>query len=133
MRGVAPGAAAILALLALTLQACASAPVVRPPEVGFTATAYCDHGITKSGIRTRQGIAAADPAHLPLGSVVRIVAAGDRRYEGVYTVMDTGGLVRGRRIDLFVPDCREAREFGVRRVRLEVVRLGWDPQAAPSR
>ncbi len=134
MRTAAPRTLVPLTLLAVALQACASAPVRRGGgEVGFTATAYCDHGTTKSGIRTREGIVAADPAHLPLGSVVRIVAAGDSRYEGVYTVMDTGVRVKGRRIDLYVPDCRRAKEFGVRKVRLEVVRLGWNPQTAPHR
>ncbi len=133
MNAVAPSTLVIVALLTLTLQSCASAPVRRGAEVGFRATAYCDHGTTKSGVRTREGILAADPARLPIGSVVRIVAAGDRRYEGVYTVMDTGLRVRGRRIDLYIPDCREARAFGVRDVRLEVVRLGWNPQAAPRR
>ncbi len=122
-----------LVLVLLVLEACASAPVRRGTvarrgnEVAFTATAYCDSGLTKSGTRTREGIIAADPAHLPLGSVVRIVAAGDRRYERVYTVMDTGAHVRGRRIDVFMRDCDEARRFGVRPVRLVVVRLGATP------
>ncbi len=95
--------------------------------MSFTATAYCDDGITKSGLRAREGLLAADPAHLPMGSVVRIVSAGDRRYERVYTVADTGGRVHGRRIDIYVHDCREARQFGVRQVRVEVVRLGGNP------
>ncbi len=114
----------ILALLALTLQACATLPVKRGRELGFTATAYCHPGITKSGMKTREGFVAADPDVLPLGSVIHILAAGDRRYERIYTVMDTGDRVHGRRIDLYLPDCREARRFGVRQVRLELVRTG---------
>jgi len=47
--------------------------------------------------------------------------------------MDTGGLVQGRRIDLYVTSCDEAKEFGVRPVRVVVVRLGWDPQAIVGR
>ena len=47
--------------------------------------------------------------------------------------MDTGGLVRGRRIDVYVSDCTEAREFGVREVTLVVVRLGWNPRAVIER
>ncbi len=114
----------ILVLSALVLQACATAPVKRGREVRFTATAYCDSGITKSGAKTREGFIAADPDLLPLGSVVRIAGAGNKRYERAYTVMDTGERVQGRRIDLFLRDCGEARRFGVRQVRLEVVRLG---------
>lgn len=120
-------------LLALTIESCASAPVRRSKELGFTATAYCDHGITKSGVRTREGLIAADPAQLPLGSLVRITGAGDRRYERVYTVMDTGAHVQGRRIDIYLRDCDEARRFGVRHVRLEVVRLGAEGQPASRR
>ncbi len=129
-RGVRANAFAIaipLVLSLLIVQGCASVPIRRGKEVDFTATAYCDAGITKSGTRTREGIIAADPAHLPLGSVVRIVAAGDRRYERVYTVADTGAHVRGRRIDLYVRDCGEAKRFGVRPVRVVVVRFGASP------
>ncbi len=118
------GSVATLTLLSLTLQACATARVRRGHEVDFVATAYCGPGITKSGVKTREGLIAADPRVLPLGSVVRIVAAGDRRYERTYTVMDIGDRVQGRRIDLFVRDCAEARRFGVRQVHLEVVQFG---------
>jgi 3D (Asp-Asp-Asp) domain-containing protein len=117
--------------LALLLQGCASAPVRREGPVrrdatlAFTATAYCDKGVTRTGTRVREGIVAADPRELPLGSVIRILEAGSGRYEGVYTVMDTGALVKGRRIDVYIADCREAKTFGVRRVQLEVVRTGW--------
>ncbi len=116
-----------LVLLAGMIQGCASARIHRGKEFDFTATAYCDSGLTKSGKRTREGMIAADPAQLPLGSVVRIVAAGERRYERVYTVMDTGARVRGRRIDLYVRNCEEARRFGVRPVRVVIVRLGANP------
>jgi 3D (Asp-Asp-Asp) domain-containing protein len=99
----------------------------------FTATAYCDAGKTKAGVTTRSGVAAADPRVLPVGSVVRLRSPQQPRYEGIYTVMDTGGAVQGRRIDLFVADCHEARQFGLRQVLVRVLRLGWNPQAsAPS-
>ncbi len=122
--------AVTLVLVALAIQACASARVRRGKEMRFTATAYCDYGLTRSGVRTREGLIAADPDQLPLGSVVRITAAGDRRYERVYTVMDTGGRVHGRRVDLYLRDCDEARHFGVRQVQLEVVRLGSNKPAS---
>ncbi len=127
MKPATSSAGLVLLLCALAVQGCATARVRRGAELAFTATAYCDRGVTRSGVRTREGIVAADPAHLPLGSVVRIVAAGDRRYERAYTVMDTGAHVRGRRIDVYVRDCDEARRFGVREVRLVIVRLGSEP------
>jgi 3D (Asp-Asp-Asp) domain-containing protein len=119
-------------LAAISLWSIPATADVRPGEQArFTATAYCDSGVTKSGVRTRRGIIAADPAHLPVGSVVRVREVGHPRYEGIYTVMDTGSLVRGRRIDLYIPDCQEARAFGLRkRVLVRVLRLGWSPQAS---
>jgi 3D (Asp-Asp-Asp) domain-containing protein len=95
----------------------------------FTATAYCDRGITQAGVRARSGVAAADPSVLPVGSVIRVDPDGPD-HAGIYTVMDTGGKVVGRRIDLFVSDCGEARRFGLQRAEIRVLRLGWDPRAS---
>ena len=96
-----------------------------------TATAYCDHGTTKSGTRTRTGIVAADPTVLPVGTVLRIL---DGPNAGVYTVMDTGSAVKGPRIDIFMPNCASAERFGEKSVRLRIIRRGWYPKAtAPDR
>ena len=73
----------------------------------FSATAYCKGTTTASGVGVRTGIAAADPTLLPVGSVVN-VATGDERYNGVYTVMDTGPEVQGRILDLYMWSCHEA-------------------------
>ena len=64
-------------------------------QLPFSATAYCKGTTTASGVVARTGVAAADPTLLPVGSVVNI-GAGDARYSGVYTVMDTGPKVQGR-------------------------------------
>jgi 3D (Asp-Asp-Asp) domain-containing protein len=102
-------------------------------HVSFTATAYCDSGTTKSGVRTRSGIVAADPDVLPVGSVVRLHSPAEPRYEGIYTVMDTGSAVQGHRIDLYISSCREAKAFGLKQVLVRVLRMGWNPRAsAPS-
>jgi 3D (Asp-Asp-Asp) domain-containing protein len=93
-----------------------------------TATAYCQSGKTASGTHARRGIIAADPRVLPVGSVVRIEAT-NRSYSGIYTVMDTGARVKGRKIDIFMPSCAKAREFGRRPVLMRVLRHGWDRKA----
>ena len=90
----------------------------------FLATAYCLKGQTASGIPVRRGIVAADPKVLPLGSVVRIDAG---TYSGIYTVMDTGGDIRGQRIDIFLPTRSEAMRFGSRKIKVEILRRGWEP------
>jgi 3D (Asp-Asp-Asp) domain-containing protein len=93
----------------------------------FQATAYCKGETTASGVGVRTGIAAADPAILPVGSVVRLETPNPR-YSGVWTVMDTGPSVRGRTVDLYLWSCKEALQFGRRSVRLTVLRLGWSPE-----
>lgn len=79
----------------------------------FTATAYCLQGRTAMGSGVRRGIVAADPRVLKLGSRVTLNGGG---YSGSYLVADTGGAVRGRRLDIWVPSCSEARRFGRRSV-----------------
>jgi|SRR5690242_16035207 3D (Asp-Asp-Asp) domain-containing protein len=93
----------------------------------YLATAYCQPGKTQSGVRVRTGIVAADPRFLPVGSVVRIV---DGVASGIYTVMDTGARVKGHQIDIFIPDCARAQRFGEQRVRLRILRHGWNPKAS---
>jgi 3D (Asp-Asp-Asp) domain-containing protein len=101
------------------------------PQAGarlqFSATAYCKGETTASGVGVRTGIAAADPAVLPVGSVIRLETPNPR-YSGVWTVMDTGPAVRGRSVDLYLWSCKEALQFGRRKVRLSVLRLGWSPE-----
>jgi 3D (Asp-Asp-Asp) domain-containing protein len=106
----------------------AQAPPTMVPARTFSATAYCTGRITRSGARVKKGMAAADPAVLPLGSVIRVDGQG-RAYDGVYTIMDTGALVRGRELDLYLGDCREAEAFGRREMQVHVIRRGWNPRA----
>ena len=91
----------------------------------FLASAYSLKGQTASGITVRRGIIAADPKVLPLGSIVRLHAG---KYSGIYTVLDTGGAIRGQRIDIYFPSRAEAIKFGKRRIKVEVLRHGWAPE-----
>jgi 3D (Asp-Asp-Asp) domain-containing protein len=95
----------------------------------FTATAYCKGTTTASGVNVRHGIAAADPDLLPVGSVIRVDKLDDR-YNGIYTVMDTGPKVQGRHVDIYIWSCNEALELGRRPIALTVLRLGWNPRAS---
>ena len=95
----------------------------------FTATAYCKGTTTASGVNVRTGIAAADPDLLPVGSVIQVDRLGER-YNGIYTIMDTGPSVQGRHIDLYVWNCNEALALGRRDIVLTVLRLGWNPRAS---
>src|ERR1035437_1762210 len=68
-------------------------------RLAFSATAYCKGVTTASAVAPQSGVAASDPTLLPVGSVVE-VDTGDSRYNGIYTVMDTGPAVQGRELDL---------------------------------
>src|SRR6185503_5721464 len=120
-----------LAMFLVTLSACSHRIQPAPPPqpaptrvvapVRFIATAYCTGRITASGAPVAKGIVAADPDILPLGSVIRI--SGAASYNGTYRVLDTGGLIRKHRVDLYIPDCAAARRFGRRPVHVTVIRL----------
>jgi 3D (Asp-Asp-Asp) domain-containing protein len=115
----------------LIAEGCARNPRPRQPSprraaslaipAPFTITAYCTGTITAAGTRVAKGVVAADPNVLPLGTEIR-VAGLDARYNGTYTVMDTGPKVRGRRLDLYLPDCAEAVRFGRRSGRVSTAR-----------
>jgi 3D (Asp-Asp-Asp) domain-containing protein len=91
------------------------------PPSNFQATAYALRGITASGIYVRRGVIAADPRVIPIGSVVQISTPG---YSGIYTVHDTGRLIKGKIVDVWLPSSREARIFGRRSIKLHVLRWG---------
>ena len=95
----------------------------------FTATAYCKGTTTTSGVNVQTGIAAADPELLPVGSVIQIGRLGER-YNGIYTIMDTGPAVQGRHIDVYMWSCNEALALGRKEIAINVLRLGWNPKAS---
>lgn len=85
-------------------------------------TAYCNgcSGVTKKGVNLRKNpqakVIAVDPSVIPLGSKVKVEGYG-------YAVAsDTGGAIKGNRIDVFIPDLQKAEKFGVRnQVKVEVI------------
>ena len=97
-----------------------SSESLRPaaPPTNYVATAYSLRGKTASGRMVSRGLIAADPRYLPLGSRVRLDHPG---YSGEYLVADTGGMIKGRRIDIWIPSTREAMRFGRRTVKLTVL------------
>jgi 3D (Asp-Asp-Asp) domain-containing protein len=95
----------------------------------YSATAYCKGTTTASGVNVRTGIAAADPDLLPVGSVIQVYKLGEK-YNGIYTIMDTGPAVQGRQIDVYMWSCNEALQFGRREIAINVLRLGWNPKAS---
>jgi 3D (Asp-Asp-Asp) domain-containing protein len=83
----------------------------------FVATAYCLKGRTAMGHGVRSGLIAADPRVLKLGSRINVSGGA---YSGNYLVSDTGGGIKGRRLDIWMASCSEARRFGRRTVTVSV-------------
>ena len=96
----------------------------------FVARAYCISGRTADGSRTAPGVIAADTRVLPFGTRVLITGAGG--YNGEYTVHDTGGFIKGHRLDMYIPTRAAALRFGVRRVRVTVLKPLPDPPPLPA-
>jgi 3D (Asp-Asp-Asp) domain-containing protein len=89
--------------------------------MAFSATCYCLKGKTASGAMVHRGIVAADPRILPLGT--RISVSGSS-HSGTYLVADTGGAIKGRILDIWVPSCAEAVRHGRRKVSVTVLGKG---------
>lgn len=67
-------------------------------------------GITATGVSVRPGIVAVDPSVIPLGTKLYVVGYG-------YSIAaDTGGAIRGYRIDLFFESLDDALAFGRRNI-----------------
>ena len=97
----------------------AEAAPASPVQI-FSATAYSLRGRTASGQSVTRGLIAADPRVLPIGTRVRVEAGP---WTGEYLVADTGGAIKGRKIDIWTPSSREAMQFGRRAVKLTVLSL----------
>lgn len=100
----------------------AATPAPEPELREFEATAYSIEGETAAGTRAREGICAADPDVIPLGSRIRIHGAGE--YSGECQVEDTGRAIRGREIDIYLSSDAEAKRFGRQTVRVEILERG---------
>lgn len=88
----------------------------------FHATAYCLSGVTAAGVQTAPGVAAADPRVIPLGSMIHVDSPVRG---GIYQVLDTGTLIKGKIIDIFIPSYEDCLEFGRRAVKVRVLRYGF--------
>nr|WP_302664870.1 3D domain-containing protein [uncultured Agathobaculum sp.] len=96
--------------------------------IDVTATAYHrveDGGeITASGTVTQYGTIAVDPRVIPLGSRLYVVSdGGDQSWSyGPGLAEDTGGLIKGTKIDLFFMTGDEADDFGIRPAKVYILK-----------
>ena len=93
-------------------------------EMYVEATAYSPYdagmsGITATGINIRKNpntkLIAVDPKVIPLGSKVWVEGYG------VAIAGDTGGAIKGRRIDILMPTKDDCFDFGRRTVKVRII------------
>ncbi|MGG3466090.1 LysM peptidoglycan-binding domain-containing protein [Neobacillus pocheonensis] len=93
-------------------------------EMTVKATAYtasCEgcSGTTATGINLKTNpnakVIAVDPSVIPLGSKVYVEGYGEA------IAGDTGGAIKGNRIDIFIPSEHDAVNFGVKQVKVTIL------------
>jgi 3D (Asp-Asp-Asp) domain-containing protein len=79
-------------------------------------------GITASGRRVQAGVTAACPRELEFGTWLEIEGVGKRRCD------DRGGAIRGKKLDIYMPERADALEFGRRRLKVRILNEKTDRQ-----
>lgn len=103
-------------------------------QITMIATHYTSRcegcsGITATGIDVTRTIyanglriVAVDPRVIPLGSIVRVEYADSTTFRAI--AGDTGGLIKGRRIDVLVASESEAYRLGKQTVTVTILKNG---------
>ncbi|WP_341962987.1 ubiquitin-like domain-containing protein [Planococcus maritimus] len=85
----------------------------------YTASCTGCSGITATGINLKANpglkVIAVDPSVIPLGSKVWVEGYGNA------IAGDTGGAIRGNKIDLFMPNRADALAFGRKQVKVKIL------------
>lgn len=90
----------------------------------YTAKCAGCSGITKTGKNIRNQsidhrVVAVDPTVIPLGSVVEVEGLGR------FTALDTGGAIKGFKIDVLMQSKKQAYDFGRKPLKVRVIRSGY--------
>lgn len=73
-----------------------------------------NYGITASGMKAAYGVISVDPRVIPLGTRLYVESTDGSWSYGYCVAGDTGGGIRGNKIDLFFNTAQECRNFGRR-------------------
>ena len=98
-----------------------SAPLRAPPSTAgargallgsFEVTCHTGKGVTASGRPSSRETVSVDPRVVPLGTRLVIDKVGPR------VAADTGGAIKGRRLDIWEPSVAACTRFGRRQLRV---------------
>ncbi|MEH7514959.1 LysM peptidoglycan-binding domain-containing protein [Gottfriedia acidiceleris] len=93
--------------------------VITMEASAYTASCKGCTGITATGINLKENpntkVISVDPSVIPLGSKVNVEGYG------VAIAGDTGGAIKGNRIDVFIPNKQDAIKFGRKQVKVTIL------------
>lgn len=79
------------------------------------------YGITASGTQAQYGTVAVDPKVIPLGTRMYIESSDGSFVYGYCVAEDTGGAIKGNKVDLFFNTNSECMQFGRRSVNVYIL------------
>lgn len=84
---------------------------------GYSANdpAQGTNNITATGKEIKKGMVAVDPKAIPLGTKIEI------KDMGIFIAEDTGGKIKGNRIDIYFDTKKEAKEFGRKGIWVKII------------
>lgn len=93
----------------------AEKPKYSEKTITVQAYAYCYHSRTATGSFADTGTIAVDPKVIPLGSKIYVPGYGWGK------ALDTGGAIKGNKIDIWFPTEKQCYSWGVRTVKIKVI------------
>ncbi|MBA7585584.1 hypothetical protein ES708_27568 [subsurface metagenome] len=84
---------------------------------GYSANdpAQGTNNITATGKEIKKGMVAVDPKAILLGTKIEI------KDMGIFIAEDTGGKIKGNRIDIYFDTKKEAKEFGRKGIWVKII------------
>ncbi|MBU4483504.1 MAG: 3D domain-containing protein [Actinobacteria bacterium] len=73
------------------------------------------NNITATGKEIKEGMVAVDPKVIPLGTKIEI------KDMGIFIAEDTGGKIKGNRIDIYFDTKKEAKEFSRKGIWVKII------------
>lgn len=96
--------------------------VLEVTATAYSAEEHYTNQWTASGARARVGLIAVDPRVIPLGTRMYITSSDGKSWVYGYAVAaDTGGAIKGNKIDLYFNTVRECNNFGRRKAKVYIL------------
>lgn len=96
--------------------------VLEVTATAYSAEEHYTNQWTASGARARVGLIAVDPRVIPLGTRMYITSLDGKSWVYGYAVAaDTGGAIKGNKIDLYFNTVKECNQFGRRKAKVYIL------------